>query len=976
MKKQIILLVSLFCVFYLKATNDTIYWSELRNQNNVLPGENDIIEVNSNDLLILNDFAPFDTMHVKGILVYGGFQVASSNMPIVLKTDWILMANEGWMKVGEESNPFDGNFHLILSGDPTDVFSLDDLINQTSNYISTGGSEPIPNEFNYSMLESMVGDDLYSFVVAMGQGTRMDFISNEMNSKISWSQLNASLRAGEDVITLKDDCFWEVGDEIVIASTDFDMNQAETFSIVSKISENSYQLDHPAVYNHFGEVEQYSNGAQNWTLDMRAEVGLLNRNIKISGEVDFDSNLSISEQPDYFGGNTMAKHGGSQFFNGVEFSFMGQGGALGRYPVHWHMGANAENQYVKNCAIHHTFNKGITVHGTHKVLLENNVVFESSGHSYFLEDGGENANQFLHNLAISTRNSIEENFLVRNSQDDEAASFWIENALNIFNDNHSAGSESRGFWFEMRSLNGESNNSDHRQDYLQYNDRSGPMGADQFKGNRVHSTFNAFVLNHQNYVMNDNYRGTDENPQIVNEFWEVNDLTVYKSELGIWIRGIGGDFNNAKIAEVGTATRFRLNQSINNSLIVGRTSNTGNPEFPLEITEGRTLPRGASDEARVQERFTGHQLYDGPAGANNTHFVGFTGPNDVAIIESNAVHKATTHYVNNVTFDAAIPEQNKLHFDNAIVESKGLIDLDGCLTGDPGAFLVGPSSRERDFYTTDNFQYNSDWNCNINASGKHFGSMKLIAAKDKFLSFNTSYELQKISNSHTLSLRNLEADHGVRDQSLFVADDLSVRNRIVFENPADTFQMYVNDIPFGSSVIYEIEGLDVVRLQKGFEDDKIAVNQVATISDLNNSNETSYFLDDDNVIHLKIVGELKHGWLFPQPKMTLTNTTYSGQIVYFTPEVITDQNEVSEPEISVFPNPISDYVYVNSSSLKNEEVTINIINTNGEKVYSSSTQFNGNGRINLSDFSEGAYFLTIITQSGDLFTEKIIKISK
>ena len=100
-------------------------------------------------------------------------------------------------------------------------------------------------------------------------------------------------------ITVEDDAStWNVGDDIVIASTDFDFEQAERFKIVSVSGKDiaisgdlskfvtkswcdlyctpnsqSLFLRKFSDYVHFGEVYE--------GLDMRAEVGMLTRNIKV-----------------------------------------------------------------------------------------------------------------------------------------------------------------------------------------------------------------------------------------------------------------------------------------------------------------------------------------------------------------------------------------------------------------------------------------------------------------------------------------------------------------------------------------------------------------------------------------------------------------------------------------------------------------------------------------------------------------------
>ena len=89
---------------------------------------------------------------------------------------------------------------------------------------------------------------------------------------------------------------------------------------------------------------------------------------------------------------------------GVELNRMGQHMELARYPIHWHLvGDGRKGQYIRNASIHDTYNRCVTVHGTNDVRVENNVTYNIVGHCFFLEDGIEHGNQFVHNLAIQIK---------------------------------------------------------------------------------------------------------------------------------------------------------------------------------------------------------------------------------------------------------------------------------------------------------------------------------------------------------------------------------------------------------------------------------------------------------------------------------------------------------------------------------------------------------------------------------------------
>jgi hypothetical protein len=56
----------------------------------------------------------------------------------------------------------------------------------------------------------------------------------------------------------------------------------------------------------------------------------------------------------------MAMGASKMFVEGVEFNRMGQNLTLARYPIHWHLIGDAQGQYIRNAAIHDTYNRCVT----------------------------------------------------------------------------------------------------------------------------------------------------------------------------------------------------------------------------------------------------------------------------------------------------------------------------------------------------------------------------------------------------------------------------------------------------------------------------------------------------------------------------------------------------------------------------------------------------------------------------------------
>ena len=104
---------------------------------------------------------------------------------------------------------------------------------------------------------------------------------------ITWTDLKETAEIGATSITLNDitgdPLDWQVGEEIVIASTDFVGRHAEKRTITGVTNRDTNPVITFAtalLYKHYAGVETYGSD----TLEMRAEVGLLSRNIKYRGD--------------------------------------------------------------------------------------------------------------------------------------------------------------------------------------------------------------------------------------------------------------------------------------------------------------------------------------------------------------------------------------------------------------------------------------------------------------------------------------------------------------------------------------------------------------------------------------------------------------------------------------------------------------------------------------------------------------------
>ncbi len=266
--------------------------------------------------------------------------------------------------------------------------------------------------------------------------------------RTSWTSLGAPAAAGATQITLKESPAWRVGERIVIASTSFEPNEAEERTIAA-ISGATVTLNQPLTFRHYGDLQTFDGK----TLDSRAEVGLLSRNIVIQGDAGSEASQ--------FGGHVMIMGSSvttretnpslrsSAKIRGVEFRRLGQFNRLGRYPFHWHQNGGSNGDFIENSAVHTSLQRGIVVHGTDGVLVKNNVVYKTPGHSYVIEDATERGNVFDTNLGLLPRAATLTVNGLKDQNDQGAAVFWLRTAASTLKNNSAAGGQFAGYWFDM-----------------------------------------------------------------------------------------------------------------------------------------------------------------------------------------------------------------------------------------------------------------------------------------------------------------------------------------------------------------------------------------------------------------------------------------------------------------------------------------------------------------------------------------------
>ncbi|MCE7992310.1 MAG: T9SS type A sorting domain-containing protein [Roseivirga sp.] len=603
----------------------------------------------------------FSTLKVDGTLV------APQNHDVTINANYILVRNSGRFQIGQELSPYPEKATITLNG--TNM--------------------------------SQHGHMGTKFLGAMNDGV----IELHGKEKVSWTKLRETVNPGGGTIKLAEAVDWEVGDEIVIAPSrapgrtpsggedDSFANEYEKRTIASITNGNKdLTLNSGVTYRHTGVTKPYSGNGQNWTADIRAEVGLLTRNIKIQGHNSgnkIGAHVMIMRSND----DIINMKKPQAYFNGVELYRMGQNKELGRYPFHWHRMDDVDGQYFKNSSVHQSYNRALTIHATNNTLVENSVFFDHIGHGIFFEEGNEEGNKILGNLVIGSKRPSSGEAMSSHALDGETlnewqnrgpASYWITHPNNTIEGNVAAGTVGTGFWFIFPRWDTGGQGKETQK---------APFGS--FKNNVAHSASSGFDIFDElgwtdwstvpaqfyphSVHANIGYLSTQVY-EILNCTWYANRVGVYTGtdqnryhpdEYGREIYAPNDHliFKNNIFADNEKAVMLASDNQIKNSIFV---DDTGEGNAP---SSGRSLAF----------------VYDGAAKISDSHIVGYNTPNSgssaisfagAAFTYGNFRFKNVTNTGSDLVFNgtAALSSSNK--------RNVTIYDEDGSLTGSTGTFVV------------------------------------------------------------------------------------------------------------------------------------------------------------------------------------------------------------------------------------------------------------------------------------------------
>ena len=649
---------------------------------------------------------------IQGVLMV----LESPGVDKTLTSRWIHVNNGGVFQIGSAANRYDANnFVVTLTGnDPTEVINVEGVNNPITNnngflMVALGGRLQFFGEEKLSFTKlaetADVGDN---FIFVESQIDRnFDGVTNAADGSINWS----------------------VGDQIVIASStrDYRDEEVRTIASIADIGDGTQIIAFalPLSKRHYGEIETYQNDIRDYSIDMRAEVAVLNRTIKIQGEAFHDTDNSFGDRArfnagtgDGFGGHTMIMGTAGQVtIDNVQFDRMGQTARLGRYPIHWHIGGDRGGDILRGASITNSNNRGVTIHASDNVLVQDVVLHDVHGHGFFMENGVETGNIFLANIAFGIHKvgrsdsvgnfapDLNDPFIV-DTHDHvgqnanrflSSAAYWMTNPDNIWIGNVSAGSEGTGYWFIFPDFA----IGDSAGDPLYANTRANRTNLNLFDHNSSHSSPIGFNLDRGpdievpvGAVLDSPFFGRRYLPPSEPQF---NYYTAYKHNIGVYQRGDIANFHENRFADNFTGTFITFTQRITNTLYVGHSRGNANLSTPV----------------------TGHSLYDGANTLTGTHFAGFTASNAHNFRPHGSALRHTSFLFSNTSFEndgsalsISISTQNggSNHSGAFQNSASAVLDMDGTLTGPSGG---GPGytvvSNHPFFYDADDFRP-AGWN--------------------------------------------------------------------------------------------------------------------------------------------------------------------------------------------------------------------------------------------------------------------------
>ena len=570
-------------------------WSDPATWGGTVPGAGATVIVPAGKTVLLDVNPPV----LQGIQVMGKLEF--DTVDIDLNLGYILVMG-GEFRIGTAADPYAKKAVITFIGDTADATGMG-LVNK--------------------------------FLMVMGGGNLA--LHRHRKEAVAWTQLRRNAIIGHKTVETDQSVNWRIGDQFVLAPSGCRGERAEVRTI-TKVLGHKIQFTPALNFHHYGKVDTI----QGHVVDMRAEIGLLTRDIVLRGD--------LASETTQRGGHVMIMNGSTAKVEGTEFYRMGWYGEAGRYPMHWHFSGDSYGEYARNNSVHRSFHRAFVVHGTNGVQVADNVAYDITSHAYVIaEEGMEIRNEFLRNLGVYTHRipdmadfAFPSTDFSSSQSERHPGTFWQTNPNNIVRDNRAAGGvDAIGFFYDG-------------------NGTAADLPVNFFSGNVAHSYFSNEGGYDRAFYRTTGWGlfvGPGLHPDVNMVF---RDFLAYKNTMGgAWLEGYGVVLKNSILADNGTGVNLHAS-ALKDVVIIDETPN---------ILSSSTKSHGAIN---VFSNF--------PLGTKEPKIVDveIVGGNQGINIETKEVDVAS--FMRHVTFTATTGGHIRLEsadFQGAMVDLKGQVSGSG-----------------------------------------------------------------------------------------------------------------------------------------------------------------------------------------------------------------------------------------------------------------------------------------------------------
>ncbi|GFN92106.1 fibrocystin-l [Plakobranchus ocellatus] len=306
------------------------------------------------------------------LIIEGGLQMPDNpSLDILLEADYIYITGRlvaGW----SQAKPFQGRLRILLNG------------NKRSEVFPHVSGAPPGAKF-----------------IGVFGGLQL----HGVDPGIIRTRLRRTAKVGDQTLTVEDNVGWSAGNEILLTTTDYNSWHTETFTITS-VSGKVISLNDTVKFIHI--AHKVTIGGK--TLELKAEVALLSRNIKIEG------NEYTGSESESFGARVLVgqtfydgeQRAGFAQFSNVEFFHTGQEGFTENYDARFSLTfmdtlsnpGQIMYSFVKRCAFHNGYSTAIGAFAIQGLEIDENTVHHTVGPGIRVEGKGVKVTNNLVTLSI------------------------------------------------------------------------------------------------------------------------------------------------------------------------------------------------------------------------------------------------------------------------------------------------------------------------------------------------------------------------------------------------------------------------------------------------------------------------------------------------------------------------------------------------------------------------------------------------